>query len=54
MNGLDLKGVGAIFNGRHYSTVISSVNRVEGLLKTDPNLAEIIRDLKSSINGKFE
>lgn len=54
MNGLDLKGVGAIFNGRHYSTVISSVKRVESLLKTDPDLGEIIRDLKSSINGKFE
>ncbi len=54
MNGLNLKEIGAIFNNRHYSTVISSVNRVEGLLKSDPNLAEIIRDLKSSINGKFE
>lgn len=54
MNGLNLQEIGAIFNNRHYSTVISSIKRVESLLKTDPDLGEIIRDLKSSINGKFE
>ncbi len=54
MNGLNLQEIGAIFNNRHYSTVISSIKRVESLLKTDPDLGEIIRDLKSSINGKFD
>ncbi len=54
MNRLNLQEIGAIFNNRHYSTVISSVKRVESQLKTDPDLGEIIRDLKSSINGKFE
>ncbi len=54
MTGLALQEIGAIFNNRHYSTVISSIKRVESLLKTDPDLGEIIRDLKSSINGKFE
>lgn len=53
MNDLSLQEIGAIFN-RHYSTVISSVKRVESLIKTDPDMGEIIRDLKSSINGKFE
>ena len=54
MTDLSLQEIGAIFNNRHYSTVISSVKRVEKLLKEDPDLGEIIRDLKSSINGKFE
>ena len=54
MTGLALQEIGSIFNNRHYSTVISSIKRVESLLKTDPDLGEIIRDLKSSINGKFE
>ncbi len=54
MNGLNLQEIGAIFNNRHYSTVISSIKRVESLLKTDTDMGEIIRDLKSSINGKFE
>lgn len=54
MTDLSLQDIGAIFNNRHYSTVISSVKRVEKLLKEDPDLAEIIRDLKSAINGKFE
>ncbi len=54
MTDLSLQEIGAIFNNRHYSTVISSIKRVEKLLKEDPDLGEIIRDLKSSINGKFE
>lgn len=54
MTDLSLQEIGACFSNRHYSTVISSVKRVETLLKTDPDLGEIIRDLKSSINGKFE
>lgn len=54
MTELSYQEVGDIFNKRHYSTVISSVKRVDKLLKEDPNLGEIIRDLKSSINGKFE
>lgn len=53
MNELSLQDIGAIFK-RHHSTVISSVRRVESLIKTDPDMGEIIRDLKSSINGKFE
>ena len=54
MTDLALQEIGAIFNNRHYTTVINSVKRVEGLIKTDPEMGEIIRDLKSAINGKFE
>lgn len=54
MTDLSLQEIGDIFGKRHYSTVISSIKRVEKLLKEDPDLGEIIRDLKSSINGKFE
>lgn len=54
MTDLSLQEIGGIFNNRHYSTVISSVKRVENLIKTDPDMGEIIRDLKSAINGKFE
>lgn len=54
MTDLSLQEIGAIFNNRHYSTVISSVKRIESRIKEDPNMGEIIRDLKSSINGKFE
>lgn len=53
MTDLSLQEIGDIF-GKHYTTVINSIQRVEKLLKEDPNLGEIIRDLKSSINGKFE
>lgn len=54
MTDLSLQEIGALFSNRHYSTVINSIKRVETLVKSDPNMGEIIRDLKSSINGKFE
>lgn len=54
MTDLSLQEIGDIFSKRHYSTVISSVKQVEKRLKEDPNLGEIIRDMKSSINGRFE
>lgn len=53
MSGINLQEIGAVFN-RHHSTIISSIKRVEGLIKTDPEMEEILRDLKSNINGKFE
>ena len=54
MTDLSLQEIGDIFGNRHYSTVINSVKRIDKLLKEDPNMGEIIRDLKTSINGRFE
>lgn len=54
MTELSLQEIGAIFNGRHHTTVINSIKRVEALVHNDPNMGEIIQDLKSSINSKFE
>ncbi len=54
MTELSLQEIGAIFNGRHHTTVINSIKRVENLVHNDPNMGEIIQDLKSTINSKFE
>ncbi len=54
MTELSLQEIGAIFNGRHHTTVINSIKRVENLIHNDPNMGEIIQDLKSTINSKFE
>ena len=54
MAGISLKEIGALLNNRHHSTVLNSLDRVEKLMTTDQELVEIIRDLKSAINGKFE
>ena len=54
MTDLSLQEIGDAFGNRHYSTVINSIKRVEKQLKEDPDMGEIIRDMKSSINGKFE
>lgn len=53
MTKLSLQEIGQAFNNRHYTTIISNVKRVENTMKTDPEVAEIIKDVTTSINGKF-
>ncbi len=48
---LSLKDIGRVF-GRDYTTVIHSLEKVEGLIKEDRETAENIRDIKSNINAR--
>ncbi|MEG0320690.1 MAG: chromosomal replication initiator protein DnaA [Oscillospiraceae bacterium] len=54
MTEISLQEIGQKFNNRHYSTVISSVNRVKSTMKNDPEMAEIIKDITAAVNGKYE
>lgn len=54
MTNLSLKEIGAEFNGRDHSTVLSALNRIEDLVKTDPEKAEIIKDITTNINARYE
>ena len=45
-----LKDIGDEFEGRNHSTVLSSIKKVEDLLKTDPTMAATVRDITSNIN----
>lgn len=48
---LSLKEIGAEFGDRNHSTVISSISKVEEMIKTDPTVAATVRDITSNINS---
>ena len=51
MTNLSLNDIGQEFGGRHHSTVLNSINRVEKVKKEQPELSEIIRDITTAVNG---
>ena len=51
MTKLSLNDIGQEFGGRHHSTVLNSINRVEKMKKEQPELSEIIRDITTAVNG---
>ena len=46
---LKFKRIGIIFGGKDHSTVMSAIQKVETMLKTDENLKQIITELKAKI-----
>ncbi len=43
--------IGRFYGGRDHSTVVHSIQRVEAMRETDPNLDVLLCDLKSRIGG---
>ena len=54
MTNLSLKEIGKEFENRDHTTVLHSLERVEDLIKNDPEKAEIIKDITSNINSRYE
>ena len=54
MTNLSLKEIGKEFDGRDHTTVLHSIERIEDLVKTDPEKAEIIKDITANINIRYE
>jgi len=52
LTNLSLKDIGAIFEGRDHSTVLSSIRRVEANLDDSADFSKIIRDITSNINSR--
>ncbi len=52
LTNLSLQDIGEQHGSRNHSTVLSSIRKVEELLKIDPNMAEAIRDINANINSK--
>lgn len=46
-----LKEIGGCV-GRNHSTVISSINKIEELIRTDKTVANVVRDISSNVNTK--
>ena len=53
MIGMSLKEIGKEFDGRDHTTVIHSIRQVETARKNKPEIAEIIKDLKTNINANY-
>ncbi len=53
MTQLSLAEIGQQFGGRHHSTVLNSINRVEKMMKDQPELSEIIRDITNAVNSAY-
>ncbi len=54
MTNLSLKEIGREFDNRDHTTVLHSIERVEDLVKNDPEKAEIIKDINANINVRYE
>ena len=53
MTQLSLAEIGQKFSGRHHSTVLNSINRVEKQMRSQPELSEIIRDITNAVNSAY-
>ena len=52
LTNFSLKEIGAMFEGRDHSTVISSINRIEKKMSESKDFSGRIRDIMSNINSK--
>ena len=52
LTNLSLVDIGEQFENRNHSTVLSSIRKVEDLIKTDPDTAASIRDITSNLNSR--
>ena len=49
---LPLVEIGKEYEGRNHTTVLSSIRKVENLLRADPDMSSIVRDISSNINAR--
>ena len=49
---MPLQEIGTHYEGRNHSTVLNSVRKVEELLKKDPSMGAMIRDITSNITSR--
>ena len=54
MTSLPLKEIGREFENRDHTTVLHAIKSVEKLVKTQPETAEIVKDITANINARYE
>ena len=54
MTNLSLKEIGKEFDNRDHTTVLHSTDRIEKLKKSNPDIAEVIKDIRANINARYE
>ena len=54
MTNLSLKEIGREFENRDHTTVLHSIERIEKLKKSNPEITEVIKDVRANINARYE
>ena len=49
---LPLVEIGKEFEGRNHATVLSSIRKVESLLRSDPEMSAVVKDISSNVNSR--
>lgn len=52
LTNLSLKDIGDIYEGRDHTTVLSSIRRIEDMMKESDEFSQIIRDITANINAR--
>ncbi len=52
LTNLSLVDIGVQYEGRNHSTVLSSIRKVEDMIKSDPDVASTVRDISANINSR--
>ena len=52
LTNLSLVDIGAQYEGRNHSTVLSSIRKVEDMIKSDSDVASTVRDISANINSR--
>lgn len=52
LTNLSLKDIGEQYEDRNHSTVLSSIRKIEELIKSDPETSGTVRDITSNINAR--
>jgi len=54
MTSMSLNEIGKEFGGRDHGTVHNSLSKIEKAMKTDLELGEIIKDIRTNVNARYE
>ena len=54
LTNLSLVDIGEQFESRNHSTVLSSIRKVEDLLRSDPDISSAVRDITSNIHASHD
>ena len=52
LTNLSLKDIGDIYEGRDHTTVLSSIRRIEDMIKTSSEFSQTIKDISANINAR--
>ncbi|MBR2491184.1 MAG: chromosomal replication initiator protein DnaA [Ruminiclostridium sp.] len=53
MTKLSLKEIGKEFNNRDHTTVLHAIERIEEFCKTKPEIAEVVKDIRTNVNNRY-